>query len=60
MNKEGGSASRDFVDIPTRLAPRESPSYTATLKKVLLTKRKIITEGGGTRPRPSKETEIKA
>jgi len=37
--------------------PEKPPSYTAKLKKILLKKRKkIITKGGGTRPRPSKKT----
>ena len=49
-----------IIDIPTRLAPRETSILCCQTQETFIKKGgKIITKGGGTRPWPSKKTEKK-
>jgi len=62
ISKERGQASRGNIDIPTRLAPRETSILCRQTLENLLKKGKNNYKGGGTRPKPSKENkkEIKS
>jgi len=61
ISKERGQASRGNIDIPIRLAPRETSILCRQTLENLLKKGKKNYKGGGTRPKPSKENikEIK-
>ncbi|KEH22197.1 hypothetical protein MTR_7g034205 [Medicago truncatula] len=55
ISKERRQTSRGIIDIPTRLASRETPILCRHALKNLLKKgKKINTKGEGTRPKPSK------
>jgi len=60
ISKEKEQTSRGVIDIPTRLAPRDTSILCRQTKQNFIKKwGKIIIKGGATRPKPSKENKEK-